>query len=166
MSSSSHARLWSGSTRARSGSVRPRLKAPLAVESRLSRSSRLGTHTRSIQAYLRAARFLTTSSIMALHRGHAKPLFGSSTTRHTTPGDRVGSCISPVTTRQRANGFYMEEKRGTHIGNSGCVPMASPGRTGRCARALPALSRGRGIRCRNAMRFWTFRRTCLAANER
>jgi hypothetical protein len=31
-------------------------QGPLAAKSRLSRSSRLGTHTRSIQAHLRAAR--------------------------------------------------------------------------------------------------------------
>jgi hypothetical protein len=62
---------------------------------------------------------------MVLHRGHAKPLFGRSATRHTTPGDRVRSWISPVTTRQRANGFYMEGKRGTQTSEGRPAPRQS-----------------------------------------
>jgi hypothetical protein len=74
---------------------------------------------------LTSGAILTTSSIIVLHRGHAKPFFGRSATPHTTPGDRVRSCISPVTTRQRANGFYMEEKRGTQTSEGRPAPCPS-----------------------------------------
>jgi hypothetical protein len=56
---------------------RPRLKVPLAAKSRLSRSSRLGTHYPINPGSLTSGAILTTSSIiMVLHRGHAKPLIG------------------------------------------------------------------------------------------
>jgi hypothetical protein len=82
---------------------------PLTAKARLSRSSRLGTHTRSIQAHFRA----TQSSppcplwfcIADMHSRSSKGL-----SRHTTPCDRVRAPIPPVTTPRFATGSRGKKK--------------------------------------------------------
>jgi hypothetical protein len=77
----------------------------------LSRSSRLGTHTRSIQAHLRAARSSPPRPLWFCIVD-MQSRFSEDLNTPTTPDDWVRSCISSVTTRQRANGFYTSPKRG------------------------------------------------------
>jgi hypothetical protein len=53
---------------------------------------------------------LTTSSIMVLHRGHAKPrLFETSVTLDTTPCE--SKLRSSIDNPPACDGFYLEEKR-------------------------------------------------------
>ena len=61
---------------------------PLTAKARLSRSSRLGTHTRSIQAHFRAAQSSPPRPLwFCIADMHSRSSKGLS--RHTTPCDRV-----------------------------------------------------------------------------
>ena len=80
------------------------IRAPLAAKSRLSRSSRLGTHTRSIQAHLRAAQSSPPRPLWFCIADR-KSRFLKGLAHDTQPlGDRVRSRTPPVTTRQLAAG--------------------------------------------------------------
>jgi hypothetical protein len=82
---------------------------PLTAKARLSRSSRLGTHTRSIQAHFRAAQSSPPRPLwFCIADMHSRSSKGLS--RHTTPCDRVRAPTPPVTTPRFATGSRRKKK--------------------------------------------------------
>jgi hypothetical protein len=98
---------------------------PLTAKARLSRRSRLGTHTRSIQAHFRAAQSSPPRPlwfrIADMHSRSSKGL-----SRHTTPCDRVRAPTPPVTTPRFATGSRRKKKEPDRLGTASEGSFATP----------------------------------------
>jgi hypothetical protein len=143
------------------------IRVPLAAKLRLSRSSRPSTHTRLIQARLRAARSSPPRPLWFCIVDMRSPGFSEGLPHHTQPlaiGFEAAFLQNSPTCKRVLHG---RKKRHAHwqlrLRSYG---ISRSNRTLRKGATCALAYAGRGIRCRNAMRFWTFRRTCLAANER